>query len=146
MDIAVLAQIFSGSLMGFRGGPEDLYRILLSRNDFRSLAGCPSDARGFLLKLKEIAPELRSLGVELSVLSSGLITIESRAAAEAAQAEETTLRAAFFSNLPEGAETRRGFHNSEEGFRRFLAYKKGIGQGRIHEPRGGRIQRLVPRA
>jgi hypothetical protein len=139
MDIPILASILTGSFLNFRGDPETLYRCLLSRNDFRSLAGVPSNARGFLSKLREISPELHSLGVTLTVLSSGLITIQARADAEKVQAEESRLRTAFFSNLPEGAETRRGFQRSEDGFQRFLSYTRGMAAGRIHEPRGGRV-------
>src|ERR1700730_4014727 len=135
MDIPILASILTGSFLNFRGGPEELYRCLLSRNDFRSLAGCPSNARGFLLKLKEVSPELRAMGVALSILPSGMIHIQARADAEAAQAEESRLRAAFFSNLPEGAEIRSGFQRSEDGFQRFLSYKKGVDAGRINPPR-----------
>jgi hypothetical protein len=130
MDIPVLASILVGSFDGFRGGPEELYRSLLSRNDFRSLAGCPSNARGFLLKLKEIAPEMRALGVVVTVLGTGLITIQSRASAEKEHAAESALLAAFNGD----AAIRAEFGT----FERFLAYKRGIAAGRIHEPRGGR--------
>jgi hypothetical protein len=136
MDIPALAAILSGSFLNFRGGPEELYRSLLSRTDFRSLSGVPSNDRGFLLALKEIGTELRAFGVEVTVLSTSQIRIQSRAAAVAEQAEESQLRTEFFSKLPAGTEARRGFQNSEEGFVRYLAYKRGVDAGRIHPPRG----------
>jgi hypothetical protein len=138
MDIPVLAEILRGSFTDppFRGDPETLYRCLLSRNDFRSLAGCPSNARGFISKLKEISPELRALGVDIVVLGTGQIRIRSREAAEAEAAEESRLRAAFFSSSADAAAIRREFGgNSDEACLRWIAYKKGVAAGVIHPPR-----------
>jgi hypothetical protein len=138
MDLPVLANILGGSFTHFRGHPEELYRCLLSRRDFTSLAGCPSDARGFLLKLKEIAPALRALGVDVQVLATGQIRIRSREAAEAEEAETARLRAAFFGSSAEAAAIRGEFGgNSQDAFQRWMAYKRGAVAGRIHEPRGG---------
>jgi hypothetical protein len=138
MDLPALASILSGSFTApqFRGDPETLYRCLLSRRDFTSLAGCPSNARDFLLKLKEIAPELRALGVDIVVLGTGQLRIRSRADAEAEQAEESRLRAAFFSSSSaDAAAIRREFGgNSEDAFQRWMAYKRGVAAGRIKPP------------
>jgi hypothetical protein len=130
MDLPVLANILGGSFTNFRGHPEELYRCLLSRRDFRSLAGCPSNDQGFLSKLKEIAPEMRALGVVITI-SGGLVTIQTRAAAEKEQAAESALLATFNSS----AAIRAEFGN----FERYSAYQRGVASGRIHEPRVGRI-------
>lgn len=136
MDIPKIASILLGSFTNFVGGPDTLYRSLLSRPDFRSLSGVPSNDRGFLAVLKEIGPDLRALGVEVTVLSTGLIKIRTREDAVKAEAEEARLRAEFFNPLPEGATVRSGFGgNSEQAFQRFFAYTKGVAAGEIHEAR-----------
>jgi hypothetical protein len=140
MDIPVFASILAGSFLNFRGGPQELYRTLLSRNDFRCLSGVPSTADGFLSVLKSITPEMRALGVDIGILASGQIRIRSREAAEAEQAEESRLRAAFFSSSADAAAIRAEYGgNSEDSCQRWMAYKRGVANGRIHEPRGGRV-------
>jgi hypothetical protein len=70
MDIPILASILTGSFLNFRGDPETLYRCLLSRNDFRSLAGVPSNARGFLSKLREMPRQSRRKNLDFAQPSS----------------------------------------------------------------------------
>jgi hypothetical protein len=137
MDIPVFASILKGSFEEFRGGPQELYRSLLSRNDFRCLSGVPSTAEGFLSVLKLITPELLSHGVHVQVLATGQIRIRSREAAEAAEAEEARLRAAFFNpTSAEAASIRAEFGGaSESSFQRWLGYKRGVDKGVIHPPR-----------
>jgi hypothetical protein len=104
------------------------------RRDFAMLSDVPGDAYGFLSALRKVGPELRALGVSLTIYDSGLIRVQSVAAADKERDEESSLRAAFNGPLPEAAALREEFGS----FERFYAYKRGLSAGRINPPIRGR--------
>ena len=139
MDVLALAQALRENFVGFKGSETELLRELFAHSGPRSLRDVPSNPRSFRLALKTIAPELLSLGVAVVVFDTGMVHIKAASVAQAEASAEASLRSSFYSALPEAVALRAEFGNSEEGFKRFAAYRRGLGTGQIHPPRVGRV-------
>jgi hypothetical protein len=139
MDVATLGEIFRTSFDGVKIADDQLLRELFARSDVAALRDIPSQPRAFRLVLKTIAPDLLALGVSVKVFDSGMVHISSATAAQKEASADAALRASFFSALPEAKALRKEFGNSDEGFQRFAAYRRGLNAGQIHPPRRGRI-------
>jgi hypothetical protein len=132
MDAQTMANALSGNFIGFKGGDTELLHELYAKGGPRSLADVPSNPRAFRFALKALAPELLGFGVNVEIFDTGMIHITRASDAQ----KEATLRRFFFS-VPEAAEFRSEFGNSEEGFQRYAAYRRGVSNGQIHPPRRG---------
>jgi hypothetical protein len=138
MEITAVAEILRTRFIGFRGSETELLREMFAHSNPGALRDVPSNPRAFRTALKTIAPELVALGVSLTIFDSGMIHVTSSSAAQKDASEESALRASFFNmSLPESATLRSEFGNSEQGFLRFAAYRRGLSKGQIHEPRRG---------
>jgi hypothetical protein len=138
MDVPVLAEILRTSFDGFKGADDQLLRELFARSDVAALRDIPSQSRAFRLVLKTVAPDMLACGVSVKVSDNGMVQICSASAAQKAASFDASLRASFFSKLPEAIALRKEFGAGESGYLRFAAYRRGLNAGQIHPPRVGR--------
>jgi hypothetical protein len=137
MDVPAVAAALSSRFIGFKGSETELLRELFAHTDPGSLRDCPSNSRAFLTALRVIAPELLVLGVSVTIFDTGMVHVKSASVAQKEASADASLRASFFSDLPEALALRREFGGDEAGYSRFAAYRKNLSTGRIHELRGG---------
>jgi hypothetical protein len=139
MNVDEVATALSSHFIGFKGSETELLRELFAHAPNDALRDVPSNPRSFRLALKVLAPELLSRGVSVLVFDTGMVHVKSASVAQAEASAEAALRSSFYSALPEAAALRAEFGNSDEGFRRFSAYRRGLGNGTIKPPLRGTI-------
>src|SRR5882762_8423300 len=109
MDVRELATSLNRKFLGFRGGADELLRELLAQNP-GALRDVPSQPFAFRRSLKAVAPDLLALGVSVTIFEeTGMIQIKSASDAQMEAREEASLRASYFSKLPEAVELRKEF-------------------------------------
>ena len=143
MDVQAVATALSSHFIGFKGSETELLRELFAHSNPGSLRDCPSNPRAFRTALKTIAPELLVLGVSVTIFDTGMVHVKSASVAQTDASAEAALRSSFFSAMPEAVSLRAEFGNSEQGFQRFAAYRRGLGNGQIKPPRVGRANGLA---
>lgn len=135
MDLQVFAKTLREKFIGFEGDAGLMLHQLFSQVSVSALRDCPSNENAFLLTLRTIAPELVALGVSVTILDNGKIFVKDASKAQQEATETAALRASFFAALPESAALRAEFGADQRGFSRYLAYRKGLRLGLLHEPR-----------
>jgi hypothetical protein len=138
MDVQAVATALSSHFIGFKGSETELLRELFAHTDPGSLRDCPSNPRAFLTALRVISPELLALGVSVTIFDTGMVHVKTASAAQTEASADASLRASFFSALPEAVALRKEFGAGESGYLRFSAYRRGLNAGQIHPPRIGK--------
>jgi hypothetical protein len=137
MNVEEVAAALSRNFLGFKGSETELLRGLFTYSDPGSLRDCPSNPRAFRTALKAIAGELVVHGVSVTIFDTGMVHVKSASDAQKEASAEAALRSSFFSALPESVVLRSEFGNTEQGFQRFAAFRRGLNMGHIKQPRRG---------